>query len=48
MSHKSEYLLKIKLRCQKYNSMETGMATVIHMETDIISNCCHLVYGKTN
>jgi len=48
MAHKSGYLLKIKLRAQKYNSMETGMATVIHLDSHLVSSTCFLLYGKTN
>ena len=31
MAHKSCYLLRIDLKSQTYNSMETGMAFVVHM-----------------
>ena len=31
MVHKSGYLIKTKCRSQNYNSMDTGMATVISL-----------------
>jgi hypothetical protein len=48
MAHKSGYLLKIKHRSQKYNSMETGMATVIHLDSHLVANTCFLLYAKTS
>jgi len=46
MAHKSGYLLKIKRKSQNYNSMETGMASIITLSLQLSPNTCFFVLGK--
>jgi hypothetical protein len=40
VAHKSGYLLKVLVRSQNYNSMETGLATIIHMSCELLETTC--------
>jgi hypothetical protein len=40
VTHKSGYLLKVLARSQNYNSMETGLATIIHMSCELLEATC--------
>ena len=41
MTHKSGYLVKMSRRAQNYNSMETGMASVITLNAVVAPNHCY-------
>jgi hypothetical protein len=46
MVHKSGYLIKMKRKCQNYNSMETGLASIITMNVQLLPNHCQLIIDK--
>lgn len=46
MAHKSGYLLPANCRSQSYNSMNTGMATVITLSIHLASDTCYLAIPK--
>ena len=47
MTHKSGYLVKMKRRCQNYNSMETGMASIIALNIQIAPNQCYFALDSS-
>ena len=46
MAHKSGYLVRASCRSQNYNSMNTGMATVITLTTHLTPDTCYLAVAK--
>jgi PAS domain-containing protein len=40
VTHKSGYLLKVLVRSQSYNSMETGLVTIIHLSCELLEDTC--------
>lgn len=46
MAHKSGYLIKTNCKSQSYNSMNTGMATVISLTSELSPDTCYFVLGK--
>lgn len=46
MAHKSGYLVRTSCRSQNYNSMNTGMATVITINTHLAPDTCYLAFPK--
>ena len=46
MAHKSGYLLNIQVKSHNYNSMETGMATIIHMTNKALEGACSMIVDK--
>ena len=46
MTHKSGYLVKMKRRSQNYNSMETGMASIITLNIQVTPNNCFFALDK--
>ena len=46
MTHKSGYLVKMKRRSQNYNSMETGMASIITLSIQVTPNNCFFALDR--
>jgi hypothetical protein len=47
MTHKSGYLVKMRRRSQNYNSMETGMASIITLSLQITPNHCYFALDSS-
>jgi PAS domain S-box-containing protein len=47
MTHKSGYLVKMKRRSQNYNSMETGMASIITLSVQVAPNHCYFAVDRS-
>lgn len=48
MTHKSGYMLKLKRSSQNYNSMDTGMASIITLTPLTIDHTCSFFIEQTS